>query len=294
MWREMTFWSGWASEREHDQHEQRERDGLGAPHPSPAPRDAGDRPGPGNGEQRVPGDRLRQMVLRVMAELVRGDGEHLLVLEAPVEQRVPEKHLARGPDPGRVRISGRRIAVDVLHAHLDVLGALDLREPADVGGQPRVLDLLRAGRQERRDEDEERRQGDEGKAARDPPPVSDEPREPHHDEHREREEEELRAEREPAAEQELDVADLRDVVAAVPPVAGDEERHVHEPDEAEAEHREQHPRADRPRCGLAHEAHSLHGVDAEDDEQRPPSTRASSRGGTARSGRRRRARLAVK
>ncbi len=119
----------------------------------------------------------------------------------------------------------------------------------------------------RRDEDEERRQSDEGEAAGNPPPVADEPGEPHDDQHGEREEHELRAESQPAAEQELPVVDLRHAVPPVPPVAGHGERHRHEPDEAEAEHRQQHPRADAPGRRLAHETHSLHGVDAEHDEQ---------------------------
>ena len=134
MWREIDVLQWLGRERQGGEHQQRKRHGLGTPHPSPATRDASDRPGAGYSEERVPGDRLRQVVLRLVAELVRGDHAHFLVAEATVEQRVPEEHFAGGPDPGRVGVGRGCVPVDVLHPHLDIFDALDLRETVNVGG----------------------------------------------------------------------------------------------------------------------------------------------------------------
>ena len=125
--------------------EQRERDGLGASHPARGGASTGRSPGARDREQRIPGDRLRQVVLRLVAELVRRDDVDLVVAEAAVEQRVPEEDLAGRPEAGRVGVGGVRVRVDVLDAHLDVLDALDLSQPVHVGGQRRVFDGLRAG-----------------------------------------------------------------------------------------------------------------------------------------------------
>jgi hypothetical protein len=56
----------------------------------------------------------------------------------------------------------------------------------------------------------------------------------HDDEHREAEQDELHAEREPAAEDHLRIADVCDVVTAVPPERRDLERQLDEPDEPKA------------------------------------------------------------
>ena len=76
----------------------------------------------------------------------------------------------------------------------------------------------------------------------------------------------------------VQVALLRDVVAAVPPHAGEAERKLRQPDDAEAEHREQHPRADPARGGLAGEHGAASRVEREHDDAAPPSdSRASIR-----------------
>ena len=49
---------------------------------------------------------------------------------------------------------------------------------------------------------------------------------------------------------------------------GERERKVHEPRDAEAEHPEEHPRADRPRRGLPRESGAAARVEPERDEQR--------------------------
>ena len=81
----------------------------------------------------------------------------------------------------------------------------------------------------------------------DPPPAADRSGEGHHDQQRDADRDEGRPEPEPAAEQPLEVADLGDVVPALPPDRRDRERQLREPDDRQAQHPEKHPRADRPR-----------------------------------------------
>ena len=101
------------------------------------------------------------------------------------------------------------------------------------------------------DERKQEREPDEHGCGSDPPPAAKLAREPHDDREREAEEDELAAEREPIAEHERRVADVREPVVALPPEIDDRERQLGRPDEREAEHPEQHPRADRPGRRLA-------------------------------------------
>src|SRR5581483_351880 len=120
----------------------------------------------------------------------------------------------------------------------------------------------------RRDEREERRQADEDRRAGNPPRARKPLREADDDEDCKRQEEELRGEREPAPEHDRDVALVRLVVAPLPPEREDRERDRDQPDEREAEHREQHPRTDRAGSRLAREPRAAPGVQGEDNQRR--------------------------
>ncbi len=128
---------------------------------------------------------------------------------------------------------------------------------ANVGDEARVADPVRVRDEVRLEEEEERRQPHEHEAAGDPPPVADQASEAHDDEHGHGQEHELDAELEPAAEDLVEVPHVRDAVPAVPPVPRHLERDLDEPEDAEAEHREQHPRADRAGGRLTDEARPL-------------------------------------
>src|SRR5207302_2373353 len=97
--------------------------------------------------------------------------------------------------------------------------------------------------------------------------------EAHHDRERQTEEDELAAEREPAAEEIARIADLRDVMVPLPPEIEHAERQLDRPDEREAEHPEQHSRADRTGRGLPRPADSPPRIDREGgdlDKRRSP------------------------
>ena len=78
-------------------------------------------------------------------------------------------------------------------------------------------------------------------------------REPHHDEERDADREELGGQRRPVLEDPVEVAEVALAPPPLPPVGGDRERKVDEPGEAQTEHPEEHPGADRSRRGLPHE-----------------------------------------
>ena len=87
-------------------------------------------------------------------------------------------------------------------------------------------------------------------------------------EERERDREELRAEEEPVLEEPLEVAELRLLVPSRPPVPREAERQPDEPDDAEPEHPEEHPGADRAGRRLAREHGAASRVQPERHEQR--------------------------
>src|SRR5581483_7533546 len=101
-------------------------------------------------------------------------------------------------------------------------------------------------------------------------PLADQPGagEAHDDEDRGAEKDEADAQRDPPPEDQLEVALVRDAVAALPPEARDLERQADQPDEREPEHRQQHPGADRAGGGVADEALAEPGVDEEDEDRR--------------------------
>ena len=78
----------------------------------------------------------------------------------------------------------------------------------------------------------------------------------------------MKARSEPAAEDHGAVTLVGLVVAPLPPEREHLERNRDQPGQAESEHREHHPGADRAGCGLAREARSAPGVEREDDDRR--------------------------
>ncbi len=175
--------------------------------------------------------------------------------EAPVEKRVPEDDPPARAQARRLGVRRRRLRAHLLHAHRDVGEAeLGLVLPR-LGSEGAVVQLLlrnQVGEHER----EQRRQGHEHRAAWDPPPPSQRSGETHDDEDREADEEELASEAEPRPEDPLAVADAGDVVPALPPELREAEGELDDPEDAEPEHREQHPGADTAGRRLADEPHA--------------------------------------
>ena len=254
-----------ARESEHDEREQRERHRLRLPHSAAPARRSRDQERAGEREQRVPADVLPDVVAREMAELVRDHDLQLPVGEPPVEERVPQHDAAARAEAGRLRVRQRRHVAHGLDDDRRVLHVLDPLERARLTQQHRIPQRVRA-EQIRRHERGQRRQRDEDRRRRQPPPVAQPAREPHHDREREAEEDELAAEREPVPEDVREVADVRQVMASLPPQRGHVEGQLRQPEQREAEHPEQHPRPDRPGCRLPREAHAPAGVHDEDDQ----------------------------
>jgi hypothetical protein len=124
-------------------------------------------------------------------------------------------------------------------------------------GRPQLRVGDRVGRLEvRGPEREQGHEPDEHRRREEPPPIAHEAGEPHHDQQRHAKQDEGEPEHEPPAEHRFPVALVADVVSAVPPDPQNRERHLGEPEEAESEHPEEHPGADRPRRGVADEPHA--------------------------------------
>ena len=131
---------------------------------------------------------------------------------------------------------------------------------------------------------EEDIQGRRTQARPHPPPPAEHLREAHHDHQRQADEGELACEAQPVREHPLEVPDVvRSVVAPRPPVLGEPERDLGEPDDPEPEHPEHHPGADPPGRRLADQAVAAPARTDRARSARRPSTRASSSGGTTRS-----------
>ena len=250
---------------EHDDREQCERHRLRHPHAAAAARDPRDEERPGEREQRVPADVLPDVLRLEMPELVRDHDAQLPVGEPPVQQRVPEHDAPARAEARRLGVRQRRHVVDGLDDDRRVLHVLDALERARLRLQLRVVQAVGV-EQVRSHERRQRDEPDEDRSGGQPPPPADEAAEPHHDQEREAEEHELAAEREPVAEGVRDVADVRQVMPALPPEAQESERQLRDPDEREADHPEQHPGADRPGRRLAREPRAAPRVEAEDDE----------------------------
>ena len=161
-----------------------------------------------------------------------------------LDDRVPEDDAAARPEPGRLGVRQRRHVVHVLDDDRDVADVLDSLEPRRRRAQLRVVQPMR--REEIRiDEREEQREADEASAPRQPTRARGSLRaRPMTIASARQRKTNCAAEREPVAEDVADVADVRQMVPALPPEVGDAERQLHRPDEREAEHAEQHSRAE--------------------------------------------------
>ena len=133
--------------------------------------------------------------------------------------------------------------------------------------QAGVCDRRRAGNEVRLDEREARADGNEHGCAGYPPRLAEATGEEHHDEQGDADRDERAAELEPVAECPFQVAHLAQVMAARPPEVEHSEGELHEPDDPQPEHPEQHAGADRPGGRLAHVAGPTAGVDPEGGEQ---------------------------
>ena len=158
-----------------------------------------------------------------------------------------------GPSPYAYAFAWSVSTLTSLHADRDVpdaeLAAVLLR----CGHESLVAKWIRGEVEVRRDEREEGGDGDEHRGAGEPPPVSEPACEAHHDEECEADREELGSEDRPVLEQPVDVAQLALPVSPGPPVRGEAERQVDEPDDPEPQHPEEHSRSDRARRRLARE-----------------------------------------
>ena len=174
--------------------------------------------------------------------------------------------LRAAPEPDGVRVRLARRAAHVLDRDRDSGDALPPLELRDRAAQGRVAEWARRD-EVRLDEREQRADRDEHGGAGDPPDLAEPPCQEHHDEERDAERDEGAAELEPVPEGPVEVAGLREAVAACPPDVEEPERQLHEPDDPEPEHAEQHPRADRPGRGLAGEPRAAARVDPERGEE---------------------------
>ena len=207
-----------AGELEHRDDEQRERNGRRCPHPSAAARRTHEEPGARDREEREPGDPLRDVMLRVVAELVGEDDALLVLRERTAQERVPDDDASRRPDPVRVRVGLVGVVADLLDANGDVSEA-ELRLVLARRGEQRLI-LQRVGGEVEvgRDEREERADRDEDRGSGQPPALAELAREAHHDDKRETDREERGRERRPALERPVEVAELRLSVVPLPPV----------------------------------------------------------------------------
>ena len=161
---------------------------------------------PGIANKREPADALRQVILRVVPQLVREDDLLLVLRERREEHRVPEDDTPRRPDPEGVGV--RLVGVlahlldpkrNVSEAELGLVHARGLEERL-------VAERLRREVEVGSDEREDRSDRDEDRCARQPPTVTEAAREPHDDEERDADREELGGQRRPVLEDPVEVA----------------------------------------------------------------------------------------
>ena len=204
-----------------------------------------------------------------MPDLVREHRAHLSVRERPVDHRAPQDDLPRRAEADCVGVRLARRATHVLHGDGDAGDTLLLLELGRRSLQGRIV--------ERRDVSARRYGCANAKPAPmttntrspgNPPGLTELPGEEHDDEQGDADRREGGGELEPAAERPFQVADLAQVVASRPPDVQQSERQLHEPDDPEAEHPEEHSRADRPRGRFAGEAGAPPGVDPQGREER--------------------------
>ena len=191
---------------------------------------------------------------------------------------------ARRPEPRRIGVHERGVVRDLLHLHRDALDALLALEALRRGDQARVAQRLGvARRQPREDEREGRPERDEDRRAGNPPAVAEAARrDPSRSGARGRRRGTRRRAR-PSSTRPTRGSRLGQVVAPLPPKLGEPESELAQPDEAEAEHAEQHPGADPAGGRLPREARAVAGVEPERGEQHHLGEEEPGRRGSARS-----------
>ena len=175
-------------------------------------------PGAGQREEREPGECLRDVVARVVTDLVGEDDAR-----PPRPRSVPSTivlhstTLRERAEADGVGIRLARRAADVLDRDRDPRDALLPLERLRRAPQRGVLERGRLGHEIRLGEREHRSDRDERGRAGDPPHLADPTGEEHHDQQRDADDDERAAELEPVAERPLEVARLGQVVAPRPP-----------------------------------------------------------------------------
>ena len=243
--------------------EKRQRHRRGLTHAPASPARPHQDPRPRKREEGEPGEPLRNVVTRVVADLVGEDDAHLGFREAAVDHRAPEDNLAGGAKPDGERIRLTRRPADVLDRDRDARDALLPFERRCRTPQGRILERRRLADEIRLGERKCGSDRDEHARARNPPCLAEAAGEKHDHKEGGADRDERSAQLEPVAECPIQIAQLTQVVAAGPPEVEQAEGELHEPDDPEPEHAEQHAGADWPGCGLADEAHPAAGVDPE-------------------------------
>ena len=202
----------------------------------------------------------------MVTELVRQHDPNLAVVEAAVEQGVPEEDTATRAEPRRLRVGDVRQVALTLDDHLHRLNALSLGIERGIPfeiGRRRLLIGHEVGEEER----EQEPQADEDRRRRQPPALGQNRRERHRDQEPKADEEELGSEHDPGLEKPVQVAGLPEPVATLPPEVRELERQLGEPRECEAQHAEQHPGADAAGCRLSREPCPPPGVERKHSEE---------------------------
>ena len=220
------------------QHEEDERQIDRIPHPAAPPGGEGGEPEGRQCDERGPADSLDDVTAAHVAELVRDHGVLLAAREAAVEQRAPEDHRGRRPEAGHERVRLVGPARDVLDADRRARDVLDAREPTAVGGEPRVIQLVRRGREQPAGDEREERHDRDDDGRCDEPPAPEAARQPD-EEHDRRERRGRRREQRPLAAQPAENVERPEPPVVVPPQRREVERERDEP-----QHGEQHDPGD--------------------------------------------------
>ncbi len=205
---------------EHDDHEQRERHRLRRPHAAAPPRrPARSRNAPGNANSAYQPTSFQMWLRSRWPSSCAITTRSSAVGEPPVEQRVPEHDAPARAETRRLGVRQRRDVVDGLDDDRRVLHVLDALERARLRLQLRVVQTVRV-EQVRRDERGQRDEPDEDRRGGQPPPAAGEAGEaPSRSGARGRGTRTGSPSASPVAEGVRDVADVRQVMPALPPEA---------------------------------------------------------------------------
>jgi hypothetical protein len=226
-----------------DQGQQRERHRPRLVETATPPCQPGDSAEEREQQEGEPGNALPDVLACVVSELMGHHDPDLPVVEASVEQRVPEEDAPTRAETYSVRVRGTGELARLLDDDLHRLGVLALGKPHHVTLQLRRSRAL-VDDEVRVEEGEEQREPGEDGDGREPPRASEAGRQRHRDQEPETDEEELGGEQGPALDEPVEVAGLPDVVTSQPPELQELEGQLREPDQCEPEHPEQHPGAD--------------------------------------------------